>query len=123
MPSKYLCMHHAMLIAPLKVSDSLSASVYVSMQRSVLHQQILMQGMYTYDMLRETAHSQGLETCAECAPQRTPRCIPLFHQPGHPELGSTVSHPFDKHLHTYIIIVQHFKSNLGYYLHDQAIRS
>ena len=73
-----------------------------------------MQVKHTYEMLRESAHSQGQETCAERAPQRTPKCIPVFHHSDHPELGNTVSHPFDKHLHTYSMIVQHFDLTLSY---------
>ena len=72
-------------------------------------------------MLRESAHSQGLETCAECALQRTPECILLFLQSDHQELGSTVSHPFDKHLYTNRMIVQQLELSLGHLLHHWAV--
>lgn len=69
--------------------------------------------------MREDAHNQGLETCAVCAPQRTPKCIPLCHQSDHQELESTVSHLFDKHLRTYSFICNAFQASLSDSLNQQ----
>ena len=69
--------------------------------------------------MREGAHSQGQETCAVCAPQRTPKCIPLCHQSDHQELESTASHLVDKHLHTYSFICNAFHASLSDLLNRQ----
>ena len=70
-------------------------------------------------MMREGTHSQGRKTCAVCAPQRTPKCIPLGHQPDHQELESTVSHLADKHLRTYSFVCGAFHAGLSYLLNQQ----
>ena len=109
---KHLSVHNIKLIAPLQGHQPrclkpacLQACMYPCKGLCFISK-YFDAGKYTYEMLREGAHSHSLETCAEYAAQRTPECIPVFHQSDHQELGSTVSHPFDKHLHTYSMIMQ-----------------